>query len=179
MKYISILFSFMLLLFSFCNQNQRDVTVYRLKHVVEKSDSTLYIFSKYDSSNYKLYHYRNSSNKGFQKSIELKIDTSKPSTVLFNLDTFQYRGSSRYYINHKNIYVKSYLGAFKGADTGLALYLTYNEGLIIVQSIGWLTNFTFIYDSNSIEIINLLLADSSGFVLTKNFEDKFFQYKDQ
>jgi hypothetical protein len=154
------------------------IIVHRIEYNGEQSELLKYSLIHYDSAQYKVFHYVDSSSSEDKVPIyrDLLIDTINPEIIIFCNDTFKRKGSNDFSVGQRHVLVNSFVGGFKGVDTGLLLYLNDQTGLFMVQSMGWGTMFTFVTDSLSERVTRLLIIDTTGFVLNKKFEEKFFDH---
>jgi hypothetical protein len=178
-----LIFSVLFFLVISCRQNPKEpekIYVHKIEYNGEKLDILNYSLSRYDSASCNVFHYTDSSSSDDNTPLyrDLMIDTTNVNYVIFCSDTFIFKGSKIFEVNQKKVLVNKYWGGYRGLDTGLILYLNNNSGLIILQSFGWGTKFAFISDFTSEGLINLLLSDTSGFVLSKKYEEKFLKKQD-
>jgi len=152
------------------------IIVQRIEYNGEQSELLKYSLIHYDSAQYKVFHYVDSSSSKDKVPIyrDLLIDTTNAEIIIFCTDTFKHKSSNDFSVGQRRVLVNSFVGGFKGVDTGLILYLNDQSGLFMVQSMGWGTMFTFVTDSISERLTRLLIKDTTGFVLNKKFEEKFF-----
>jgi hypothetical protein len=154
------------------------IIVQRIEYNGEQSELLKYSLIHYNSAQYKVFHYVDSSSSKDKVPIyrDLLIDTTNTEIIIFCTDTFKRKGSNDFSVGQRHVLINSFVGGFKGVDTGLILYLNDQSGLFMVQSMGWGTMFTFVTDSISERVTRLLIKDTTGFVLNKKFEEKFFDH---
>ena len=174
---------FLLLTICGCKQKQdfsQKILVQRVDFMGEDPEFFSYSLIKNDSLNFRKFHYVDSTSYKKHEFLirTLVIDTANFSYVIFANDTFRFKTENKFLVNKKNYNVRCYIGDTGiGADRGLTIYLNDKSGILLIQSMGWGTKFIFKTDSINNRLINQILTDTSGFILSKNYENKFFKNK--
>lgn len=181
MNKLLLIFTILILALNSCRKIEpKSVLVLKADYFGERIDTLHFSLLQYDSLNFKVFHYTDSTTElGLLIRERLIIDTKKPYYIIVNHDTININGSKVFSSCNKRFLVKRYIAHFIKDGPDIGFYVNDTIGILFIQAFNEGNKFSFISDPITQSISNQISNDTTGYILNINYTEKFLKIKSE